>query len=40
MYSFESNGRKFEIKVISEGVFRFRMAQNADFKNIAKHHNT
>ena len=32
MYSFESNGRKFEIKVISEGVFRFRMAQNADFK--------
>lgn len=31
MFNLSANGRKFELKVIDEGVFRFRMAENADF---------
>ena len=31
MFEFTANGRKFEIRVIDYGVFRFRMAQNAEF---------
>jgi len=31
MFNFNANGRKFEVRVIDDGIFRFRMANNADF---------
>ena len=31
MYSFTANERKFEVRVIDNGVFRFRMANKSDF---------
>ncbi len=31
MFNFSANGRQFEIRVVGEGIFRFRMANGTDF---------